>query len=132
MITVKEKPELAAHFVVAMDAMWKLGRLKNHFEIMDGEDEILKILASDDDFFSVLVESVEPLQNAFGKDRVLQIRVQIHDDGDVMVKVAPQLPIAFADHAEPALDSFDEQWWLKNCHRSNGSLVFDYEFQDAI
>jgi hypothetical protein len=77
------------------------------------------------------MEAVAPLKNAFGEMPVLQVRVQSSDD-DSLVKVAVQLPADLAGEPERALRSFDEHWWLKNCHRSSGTLVFDYEIQDAV
>jgi hypothetical protein len=72
-----------------------------------------------------------PLKNAFGESPTFQIRVQFSDD-DSLVKVAVQLPADPQGEPERALRYFDEQWWLKNCHRSGGALVFDYEIQDAV
>jgi len=53
-------------------------------------------------------------------------------DDDSMLKVAVQLPADFAGDPERALRSFDREWWIGNCHRSRGSLVFDYEIQVAL
>ena len=53
-------------------------------------------------------------------------------DDDSILKVAVQLPADFDRDPERALQSFDEEWWLNNCHRSGGVLVFDYEMHDAI
>ena len=59
------------------------------------------------------------------------VRIQNSDDS-LMLRVAVQLPATIANDAESLLDAFDEQWWLENCRRSNGALVFDYEIQDAV
>jgi hypothetical protein len=74
---------------------------------------------------------VGPLQVAFGEGRIIQLRVQASDD-DSLLKAAVQLPADFGDDPERALRSFDAQWWLDNCRRSGGALVFDYEIQDAV
>ena len=131
MSVVKEKPELIEASPQSSRCSEQLRMLKQHYDIRDGEEEIVNLLEEDHDFFAILVEAIEPLSRAFGKDRLIQMRPQDSDDG-LMLRVAIQLPAAMANKAESLLNTFDEQWWLKNCRRSNGALVFDYEIQDAV
>ncbi len=77
--------------------------------------------------YELLSESIRPLMAAFGEDRIICVRAQPHGDGRLL-KVSVQLPAGFIN-AEQALRHFDREWWLDNCHRSDGSLVFDYEIQ---
>ena len=130
MITVKEKPELV-DASPSPHCLEQLRVLKQHFEIVDGEEEILQLLTEDQELFVILIESVKPLGNAFGRKRVLQMTGQSSDDG-LMLRVAVQLPAEIATEASGQLHSFDQNWWLQNCRRTNGALVFDCEIQDAV
>ena len=74
----------------------------------------------------LLKESIPPLQAAFGPFPG-EVRFQ-RDSEDFLflVKVVILLPLDYHD-PEAALRRFDEAWWIDNCHRSNGHVVFDYE-----
>lgn len=114
------------------DLAGQLRTLQKYYTILDSERVVIELLEEEPALFTLLVEAMRPLQKAFGEKRLLHIRVQYSDD-DSLLKVAVQLPANFGnDQAEQALRSFDKEWWLKNCHRSGGSLVFDYEIQDAV
>jgi hypothetical protein len=114
------------------DVATQLRILQQHYLIMDSSSLISELLGEDAALFTLLVEAVRPLRTAFGENRLLQVRVQ-HSDDDSLLKVAVQLPGDFGDDPESALRSFDREWWLENCHRSGGALVFDYEIrQNAV
>jgi hypothetical protein len=104
--------------------------LQQHYTMLNRNDLIIEILGEEPALYPLLLAAVRPLQNAFGQGRIIQVRAQVSDD-DSLVKVAVQLPATFGD-PEHALLSFDASWWLDNCHRSGGALVFDYEIQDAV
>ena len=76
-----------------------------------------------------LIQAVQPLKSAFG-ERLSHIRVQ-HSGYDRLLKIAVRIPGDFVE-PEIALRSFDANWWINNCQRSSGALVFDYEIQDAV
>jgi hypothetical protein len=109
----------------------QLRSLQQHYTILDSNRLIIELLEEEPALYTLLVEAVRPLQNAFGERRIVQVRVQFSDD-DSLLKVAVQLPADFGGDPERALRSFDGEWWLNNCHRSGGALVFDYEIQDAV
>lgn len=114
------------------DLRTQLRTLQRYYTILDRDRIVIELLEEETALFTLLIEAVRPLQIAFGEKQLLHVRVQYSDD-DSFLKVAVQLPANFGDEqAEQALWSFDMDWWLKNCHRSAGALVFDYEIQDAI
>ncbi len=104
--------------------------LQQHYTIVDRNDLIIEILGEQPALYAILIEAVAPLQRAFGDRRIIQLRAKFSED-DSLLKVAVQLPADLRD-PERALHTFDENWWLENCHRSGGALVFDYEIQDAV
>jgi hypothetical protein len=112
------------------DLKAELHSLQQHYTILDNR-LVIGLLNDAPALGSLLMEAVKPLRKAFIERPTLQIRVQFSDD-DSLVKVAVQLPAGLGDKPERALRSFDEHWWLKNCHRSGGALVFDYEIRDAV
>lgn len=113
------------------DLAAQLRTLQQHYVILGSGRLVTELLEEESALFALLVEAVQPLRTAFGERRLLQVRVQ-HSDDDSLLRVAVQLPAVFGDDPERALRSFDREWWLNNCHRSGGALVFDYEIQDAV
>lgn len=107
----------------------ELRNVQQHYLIVDSDREVTELLHAYPRLYLLLLEAVRPLQSAFG-DRLFQIRVQ-HSDYDSLLKVAVQLPADFAQ-PEVALKAFDNDWWINNCQRSSGALVFDYEIQDGV
>jgi hypothetical protein len=113
------------------DLSGQLRTLRQYYTLLESDRGVIDVLEDEAALFTLLIEAVQPLRTAFGEKRLLQVRVQYSDD-DRLLKVAVQLPADFDCDAEGALRSFDREWWLKNCHRSGGTLVFDYEMQDAV
>lgn len=109
----------------------QLRALHQHYTILDDDRTFIELLATEPALCSLLIEAVEPLRHAFGDKRLIYIRIQSSDEGSIL-KVTVRLPANFGDNPEGALQAFDEEWWLYNCHRSGGALVFDYEMQNAI
>ena len=97
----------------------------------DDDRTVSELLATAPALYALLIDAVEPLRHAFGDKRLIHVRVLSSDEGSFL-KVAVQVPADFEEDPERALQSFDEEWWLKHCHRSDGALVFDYEMQDAF
>jgi len=114
-----------------LDASAQLRVLQQYYTIVESDRRFIEVLDEEAAVFRLLIEAVQPLRNAFGENQLLQVRVQYSDD-DRLVKVAVQLPSDCGSDPETALRSFDTEWWLANCHRSGGVLVFDYEIQDAV
>ena len=113
------------------DAACQLRALRQYYTVIGSDRSVIDVLEDEAALSKLLIEAVQPLRTAFGEKRLLQVRVQNSDD-DRLLRVAVQLPADFDCDAEGALRSFDREWWLKNCHRSGGTLVFDYEMQDAV
>lgn len=82
-------------------------------------------MRTDTDLAALLAEARPHLGRAFGVSRT-GLRYQRTDDG-VHWKLVMLLPRDFSGDPEACLRQFDETWWLNNCHRSGGRLVFDYE-----
>jgi hypothetical protein len=116
----------------SVEAWWQqqVRTLQGHYTIADNDSVISGLLSQQRSLYGILMEAVTPLHQAFGERRVLQLRAQFSDE-ESMLKAVVWLPVNF-DDPERALRSFDATWWLQNCHRSGGSLVFDYEIQDAV
>ena len=104
--------------------------LQKRYTIVDADILITDVLSEHRSLYSLLIEAVKPLHETFGEQYVLQLRAQLTDEGSLLRAVV-QLPQTF-DDPETALRGFDTDWWLNNCHRSGGALVFDYEIQDAV
>ena len=100
--------------------------LHRHYTILDDSRVITGLLEEEPALYSLLIDAVAPLQRAFGDRRLVYIRVQSCDE-DSLLKVVIRLPANFGGDPECALQAFDREWWLNNCHRSGGALVFDYE-----
>lgn len=113
------------------DVTGQLRTLRQYYTVFESDRRVIEVLEEQAALFTLLIQAVGPLQMAFGEKRLLQVRVQYSDD-DRFLKVAVQLPADFGSDPEGALRSFDREWWLQNCHRSGGMLVFDYEIQDAV
>jgi hypothetical protein len=105
--------------------------LHQQYTILSDDRTMIELLEAEPALYSLLIEAVEPLRQAFGDKRLIYIRV-LSSDEDSILKVTVRLLANFGDNPEDALQAFDEEWWLKNCHRSGGTLVFDYEMPDAI
>ena len=108
----------------------QLRLLERHYKILNRDDLIMARLDESPSTYPLLMEAAVALQNSFGADRILQIRMYASDD-DTLLQVAVQLPRSF-ENPEHALNSFDSDWWLNNCQRSDGTLVFDYEIRDGV
>jgi hypothetical protein len=120
-----------SYLVKAPIARAELQSLQQHYVFSCGDDLLCRFLGENPALQPLLIEAVNPLEGAFGAGRILHLRMQVSDD-DGFLKVAVQLPANCGFDAECALRSFDADWWLLNCHRSDGALVFDYEIQDAV
>jgi hypothetical protein len=113
------------------DHAGQLRALQRHYAILASDRLIIELLEDESALYALLLEADTPLHHAFGEKRVLQVRVLLSDD-DRLIRVAVQLPADPAGDPERALRAFDGDWWLSNCHRSGGALVFDYEIQDTV
>ena len=109
----------------------QLRLLHQHYIILDDSYPVHEFLETEPQLYWLLIDAVKPLQRTFGDKRIIYLRV-LSADEDSILKVVIQLPADFGGDPEHALRSFDETWWLHNCHRSSGALVFDYEMHDAI
>ena len=79
----------------------------------------------------LLWEAVAQLDCSFGPGSIKKVEVIRSDEGlsiGVIIRNCADGP----NDAEDALREADEKWWLLNCHRSDGSLVFDYEIGHGV
>ena len=123
-------PNLIEIPAVSGEAASQLLSLQKSYQTAGDEDVIKEVLTGHASLHSLLMEAVQPLHRAFGPTRVLCLRGQSSDDEN-LVSVIVRLPASFGD-PEAALRAFDADWWLANCHRSDGVLAFDYETRDAL
>lgn len=73
-------------------------------------------------------ESVPFLEAAFGaSSQGIQARILRDEAGAPMVRVVVLVAADDATDLDSLLRRFDQTWWLANCHRGEGRLVFDYE-----
>jgi hypothetical protein len=115
----------------SLDLEGQLRALRQHYTIVDKSDLVMELLRTERTLYALLLEATIPLQRAFGEGRITKLRVQVSDE-ESLLRVAVQLPKDFSGDPEEALEAFDANWWLENCSRSLGALVFDYEILDAV
>lgn len=105
-----------------------LEQLEQHY-ILEGKNALTALLQEQRDLPAILTEAVPQLRRWFG-DRLLQLKAT-SDDDNVIARGSVVWPGSLQD-AEAALAAFDQNWWLENCVRSHGYLVFDFELVDGV
>lgn len=75
---------------------------------------------------ALAMEGIVHLQRAFGHEFSISLFPLDTPDGRIL-KVIIYIPSTYPRNPENALADFEESWWLANCHRSSGRLIFDYE-----
>jgi hypothetical protein len=109
----------------------ELQALRESYMLRDGDPAMNKLLEEEAGLFQVLRDAVAPLEKAFGEKSLLYLGVQEGED-DRLLKLTVHLPAGSSEEqAARTLDMFDDDWWLKNCHRA-GALVIDYEIEDGV
>ena len=103
-------------------------QLERHY-ILDGRNDLIKLLREQRDLPGLLLDAVPQLRQWFG-DRLLQLQVSA-DEEDITARASVVWP-GDLERAEAALRAFDQNWWLTNCAKSNGYLVFDFELVDGV
>jgi hypothetical protein len=100
-------------------------QLQQWYALVSEDCLITAALAEAPSLYRLLKEAVEPLRLAFGERKLLQLEALESDEGNIL-RVVVKLPF---DTERPAalMRRFKQGWWLKNCSRSEASLVFDYE-----
>lgn len=106
-----------------------LKTIEAHYIITEGKEWVKRLLYTQRDLSKLLIEAVQPLKKAFGYKLV---QLQGLSDGDDVSLTATVQWQDDANLARAARDNFDQDWWLANCNRAHGFLVFDYELVDAI
>jgi hypothetical protein len=74
---------------------------------------------------ALIRESLPALCGAFGVSTI-RIQRRCEPDGTKRWRVVALLPPDFPYIPAVCLWHFDEGWWLANCHRSRGDVVFEY------
>jgi len=75
--------------------------------------------------YQLVCEAITPLRYAFGESIEIAVSIRVSEE-DEAITVTVILPADFDGDPEAALQTFDKVWWLHNCHRSEGTLTFDY------
>jgi hypothetical protein len=91
--------------------------------------QVQRFLSQHPQVQQLLLEAMEPLQHAFGKDVAVAVTVMRNadlDDREFLVSSIQTPRSAVQAHA--CLDAFDETWWLDNAQRANGQLIFTVAF----
>lgn len=76
----------------------------------------------------VLLDAVPWLKTSFGADATLQLQLMLEEDEPTSLCGLVLWTGSLAS-AQMALHEFDESWWLRNCQRASGNLIFDYELR---
>lgn len=106
-----------------------LQKIEAHYIITEAREWVSRLFYAQRGLPRLLLDAVRPLRQAFG-DRLLQL--QAISDGD---EISLRATVQWADDPESARvarEKFDQHWWLDNCNRAHGYLVFDYELVDAV
>ncbi len=106
-----------------------IGEIEEHYIVTEGREEMQELFFYERDLPKLLLEAVRPLRESFG-DKLLQLNASTNDD-DISLKATILWPGDIAS-ATAALEDFDERWWLDNCSRAHGHLIFDYELADGV
>ncbi len=103
----------------------QLINLQRDYTLVSNTSLITDVLADVPALYSLLQQAVRPLRLTFGERKLLLLEA-LESDEDTILRVLVKLP---SDTTRPAelMRGFKRDWWLKNCSRSQASLVFDYE-----
>ena len=123
-------PGQSQHRLSSRHAHEQVRQLHRNYKLLSEGDIIAEALQQFPTLYALLAEAVEPLRLTFGNDKLRQLEALESDEG-IILRVTVQLA---ADTKSPAelMRSFKRNWWLKNCSRSEASLVFDYETGDGL
>jgi hypothetical protein len=105
---------------------WRLRLLHEFYRIIADDHAMVACLEATPALYCLLIEAVHPLQQAFGEQHLMHVRI-LSSGEEPLLKVVAELPVDYGSDPDHALRSFDDQWWIHNCHRADGRLVFDYE-----
>ena len=104
-------------------------RQMERYYIVSDKEQVLSELHEHRYLCDLLLGAVPHLRQAFGES-LLRLTVGA-DDEDSAVKVSVPWR-GTLEAAEGCLRAFDDSWWLDNCAKSNGYLVFDIELLDGL
>ncbi|MFZ0629720.1 MAG: hypothetical protein WA399_02090 [Acidobacteriaceae bacterium] len=76
----------------------------------------------------LLLDAVPWLKSAFGDTPTLQLQLMI-EEGEPATLCGLVLWTGALESAKEALRRFDDNWWLSNCRRASGNLIFDIELR---
>jgi hypothetical protein len=106
-----------------------INKVEAHYIITEGKERVAGLFCEQRELPKLLLEAVRPLRTSFG-EKLLQL--QANSDGDDIFLKSTILWPGDAASARAALDNFDQSWWLDNCTRAHGHLIFDYELVDGL
>jgi hypothetical protein len=76
----------------------------------------------------ILLDAIPWLKKAFGNSAPFQLQLMVEED-EPTILCGLVLWTESLTSAQEALRRFDESWWLSNCRRASGNLIFDYELR---
>ena len=94
--------------------------------IVESSDEVLQFVRVRPNAVTVLLEASAHIDAAFGPERLRAIRL-VRDDSEGSSVFGIIFWPGSAQSGDAALRRFDEQWWLRNCHRAGGAVNFNFE-----
>ena len=107
-----------------------LEQLRQHYNFSCSDAVMADALMAQPGLFPLLREAVEPLRRDLTRFPSPRIQALQSHEGTIL-RVLVQLP---SGPEPPAVQMrrFRNNWWVKNCHRADAGLVFDYEIADGI
>lgn len=114
--------------VSAQAAEW-VPMLRTAYALVDKDVLYEDALTETPSLYPLLREAIDPLRKTFPSSTIF--RIEALKDDDSMLRVIARVPASAADAGE-RMRRFKENWWIQNCHRSEASLVFDYELGNGV
>jgi hypothetical protein len=106
----------------------RLNTLRRFYTLASDDAPIADVLEQVTSLYSLLIEAVDPLRAVFGDGKLLELE-SLASDEDTVLRVVVKL-LRRTENAGALMRKFKQDWWFKNCSRSEASLVFDYEIGD--
>lgn len=103
----------------------RLDQLQRYFVFPPGPS-IDSLLLNYPTVSQLLLEAAPHLQRVFAPATIFELKAPLDEFGDLTVYAVVRWAGSILDVSE-ALERFDDEWWLANCARASGLLVFTYE-----
>ncbi len=107
-----------------------LEQLRVHYAFTCSDAIMADALVEQPGLFPLLREAVEPMRRDLTRFPYPKIQALQSDEGTIL-RVLVQLPSG-PEPPSARMRRFKNNWWVKNCHRADAGLVFDYEIADGL